>query len=312
MYTVDNIVESALRTSGDELSILIINEGFDDYIERLTDGSYHNFYLVEDIYKEKQWTSKSFPVNLKMQKRIQEIGIKNFDLIIVFNRAAAYSRATELSRTWHIPLIVIDHASSATKAPVPFFANINIENPEAMFNHNGIVSVGVTDQVTKSWHSPSQGFGISIPVPAKKYNVNIMANSQILIDSDLPEAYIKSLSIDINPRLFTVKPEEATIYLHLWKNVTPLMIDCMASGIPVVTFQSPDFADIINSQSCVLIEDITPVDKPSFLEEIKEFNKLPTIIENAKKQVASHTKEDFNTTWSQVLEYVSNNFYMRG
>jgi hypothetical protein len=307
MYPINNVIESALRKPTDRLSLLILNEGYDQYIERLAEID-HDFYIVNELYNVPQWVSKTLPANVTRVTRTHELGLTKLDGIIVFNRAGLYEKAYQISKAWHIPLVVIDYASSVSKVPLPFFANVNINNVQEMFNRNGSVTVGLTDDITKSWYSQYQNLSLTIPIPAKK--IDRKPQGKILVDSFLPEAYIQSLPINFDQK-FTTKPEEADIYLHLWQNITPLMIDCMASEIPVVTFQSQDFAEIINSQACVLIQDLSVVEQSTFLTEMLQFPKLETIKQNALKYTEPNTKNNFEQTWSQVFNHLASNYYIR-
>ena len=310
MYTINNIVQSALRKSDDRLSILVLNEHYDDYIKRF-EYLDHDFYLANDMYGVPQWASPLGFNNIHIANRLQDHCLSHIDAIVVFNRAGLWERAKQLSDTWHIPLIVIDITCSANHVPLPFFATVAVNNPPQLFQRNGHVSVGITEDVANSWQSPYQSLSMHIPIAPMPIQRKENAD-KILIDTSLPQEYIDSLPFVASPDKFTTDPTEAKIYLHLWRNVTPLMIDCMASDIPVITMSDQDFVDIINKQACVLIQDLQIVGQTTFLEEIAGFPQLGKITERAKEYANQTNMEEFKNSWESVLRYATNNAYVRG
>jgi hypothetical protein len=141
---------------------------------------------------------------------------------------------------------VVDLASSVTKAPLPFFANVNVQDPNVLFARNGLLSVACTKLVKDSWLSQNTAFSTIIPIPHQPLIVED-ERDKILIDKALPEQYLKTLPITVDQNRFTTDKAKGIVYLHLWQNITPLMIDCMAAEIPIVTFQSADFQEIVKS-----------------------------------------------------------------
>jgi len=310
MYTINNIVQTAIRKPEDRLSILVLNEHYDDYIRRL-ECLDHDFYIANDMYGVPQWNSPKGFNNIHIANRLQDHCLSQLDTIIVFNRAGLWERAKSLSNVWHLPIIVVDITCSINHVPLPFFATVVVNNPPQLFQRNGNASVGITEIVADSWQSPYQSLSLPIAVPPIEIESKEAA-SKILIDTTLPQEYIDSLPFVASPDKFTTDPTEAKIYLHLWKNVTPMMIDCMASGIPVITMSDHDFAEIIKEQSCVIIQDLNIVGQPTFVDEIMGFPQLNKIVENAKKYANRTNVEEFKNSWESVLRHVTNNTYLRG
>ena len=294
MYTINNIVQSALRKSDDRLSILVLNEHYDDYIKRF-EYLDHDFYLANDMYGVPQWASPLGFNNIHIANRLQDHCLSHIDAIVVFNRAGLWERAKQLSDTWHIPLIVIDITCSANHVPLPFFATVAVNNPPQLFQRNGHVSVGITEDVANSWQSPYQSLSMHIPIAPMPIQRKENAD-KILIDTSLPQEYIDSLPFVASPDKFTTDPTEAKIYLHLWRNVTPLMIDCMASDIPVITMSDQDFVDIINKHKKGLdtIQELISVwappvenDTTSYIKHVSQRSGIPSNV------VFSPTKTNF-------------------
>ncbi len=309
MYTIENIINTTITDEYKRQSILIINEGHERYIEKLCKTP-HDFYLIEGIVDTQQWTFQDKPNNLHIQHQSYS-DVKSIDLIITFNRAGLYEKAQEVSKSLHVPVVIVDMASSISKVPVPFFANTNITNSDIMIGRSGIVSVGCNPFITKSWLSNTTGFGTTIQLPYQEIDRSRAVN-KILLDTILPEKYISSLPITVNDELFTIEPMEASAYLHLWQNITPLMIDCMASNIPVITFKSQEFNEIIEKEACILIDDINIVAQPGFLSEILRFDSITEIVDNAKKFTEEFTLDNFIDEWNSIFNYTQNHFYTRG
>jgi hypothetical protein len=194
---------------------------------------------------------------------------------------------------------------------MPFFATPNIQNKEILFNSNGVVNVGMSSAISQCWLSNSSNLTIPInhiPELIEKNNTE----NKILIDSVLPTQYLNSISIDKeNNKVFTTDPQNAAIYLHLCTYITPLLIDCMATGIPIVTLKSLELQELINYKACIILSDIKVINNPKFLNDILNFPNLKDIISNAKIYI-SDIENNFVDLWTKVLTHVSGSFYIRG
>lgn len=307
MYTIENVVNSVTRQNK-PLSILLFTDAYDDSISLLCETG-HNFYLVCEANNVWQWDIPARPPNLTVATTMNSLNKRSFDFSIVWGRASNFDKGYNISSAGHIPVIVIDMASSFSKLPMPFFTSATIDHPEAMFQRSGIVSVGITEIITKSWYSNYTKFSTTISLPSRPFNTT--SKDKILIDRTLPQEYLNKVPIDISN--FTFDPQEAQLYLHLWQTVTPLMLNCMASKVPVVTFNSIEFKDIIDNKACVLIENIGDVANPTFVTEIESFISNANIIDNAYTYtLQQNTIENFVQQWNRVLDYASNHFYLRG
>lgn len=311
MYLMQNIIKNALDENKDKLSILILNEDNEDYIYNLSKLN-HNFYIVQENNFNFNWRYDFVPNNLIFINNYKNFAIKNLDCVIAFDRISTYEKASSIANQYHIPLIIVDLASSLIKNKIPFFVNSNIDNSNIIYLRNGNVSVGISDFVTKSWHSHRQYFGTTIlPITEQIISKN---KEKILLDMLLNKDYINNFPIKIDSDRYTTNPENAMLYLHLWKNLNPLMLQCMASEIPVITFNSDDFHEIIEEEACILLEDISSLNKPNFLQFILEFANKKNIISNAKNFIKKRVNEENNflKSWSSLLNYVCNMPYLRG
>lgn len=311
MYLMQNIIQKAIDQKKDKLSVLILNEDNEEYIYNLSKLD-HNFYIIQENGFTFNWRHNFIPNNLIFVNNFRDFGIKEIDCIIVFDRINTYEKASLISKQYHIPIIVVDIASSLLKSKVPFFINAKIDNPNITYLRNGNVSVGISNFVTDSWHSYKQYFGTTI-IPITEPIIS-KSKEKILIDMWLAKDYIDNLPIKINSDNYTTNPENAIVYLHLWKNINPLMFQCMASEIPVITFNSEEFNEIIEEEACILLEDINVLNKPNFIEFILDFANEKNIIANAKNFINKRINEENNFTksWNNLLSYVSNMHYLRG
>ncbi len=307
MYPIENIIRNSFKKQNEKLSILVINDNNNDYVERLAYELDHTFYVIQHGCV---W-NKSTKENIILCGNVNEISNRYIDLIITFNRLAGYEYAEKVSLDGHIPIITIDTVSGLLKAPVPFFTTINFTNIDKIALRNGEASIGTSEYVSRSWHNPYQNLSLSIPILAKKIKTTQTAK-KILIDSSLPKEYIESINLNLNEK-FTNNPEEACIYLHLWQNVTPLMLDCMNSDIPVTTFQSKDFDQIIEQKACIVLQDLNQVNSDNFIDSIMNFKYTDIIKKNALSYVKNNLdNKNFRENWNKVLYHTCNKCFIRG
>ncbi len=138
MYQLENIIRTATRSSDDKLNIIVMCDNEEDYISALCQTG-HNFFLFTEQYHLSQWKRevKHTPLNLRICRNPLFSFERAYDLIICFNRLGQWETASGLSRAWHIPIVTVDIVSNATKLQHPFFANLSIDNPEAMYQRGG-------------------------------------------------------------------------------------------------------------------------------------------------------------------------------
>jgi len=303
MYTIENIIRTLDRKPEDKLNIILVSDNYDDYVERLCETG-HDFYIIDA-----PWHRDNRPANLNIVSNGSNL--KGMDFIIVFNRAQLYESAGGMSGMWHLPLIVVDCASPMSKVQIPFFTTVNVNDEHMMTSRAGMVSVGTTQFITDSWLSPRTRFSTTIPIP--HIQIDIEPNpTKVLIDKQLPQQYLESLPIEFVNERFTTAKEEAGIYLHLLQTVTPLMVDCMASKIPVVTFQSIEFNEIIEKHACIIMTDIAQAKQSTFVTGIRGLSHLPQVLDNAYDLVIDNTIDKFVSKWNRILNYTAQQFYLRG
>ena len=312
MYLAQNVIRSAIRESEDPLNILVINDLSYDYLERLAlCFPQHKFFMVQSICKDNnQWDRPIACENLKYYVDFHELDDTYFDVIICFNRLEAFSIANNISNMYHIPLINIDFASAHTRYPVPFGANLTTQ--DSYINNRGIVSVGSTDFITGSWKVHNSKIGATIGLPYKIFNKNPNAY-KILVDKTLPQEFYDGLPINFDENLFTSDINEAAIYCHFLPNPTCLLLDCIASEIPIVSFNSVDLNEYLQEKFLIIIDNVSKLSHPNFAIEVKKFMESNNTLQNAKKYVEEHNKEiNFKNKWNNILTYCSNTFYQRG
>lgn len=296
MFKIENIIRSATRKAGDKLNILIFQEGNEDYIERLCLTG-HNFYCISDYCTVFPWRRKEKPKNLHIYKEFIGSGVVSFDFIIVFNRTRMYEDAIKVSSVGHIPIIVVDTIGAMTKVPMPFFTTAQINNEAAMYARNGIVNIATTEIVEESWYNVNTSFAYTIPIGG---NEQVLSGEKILIDPTLPKEYLESLPINVlDGSKYTTKPYNVKCYLHLWQNITPLMIDCLCSDIPVITFKSLEFQELIDNNSIHIIDNLLDF-------EYVNLNGIGTKYDKEKNDMSNFIKE-----WNNIFNNFISGYYTR-
>lgn len=302
MFVIENIIRKLTVTKNDKLNIIVYNDGNEDYINRLC-WLDHNFYI------QNGYNLPTKPYNLFNGL---DQSVRAYDAIIVFNRANMYDHAKQLSDKNHIPIINVDLVGSNSLLPIPFYTNVNMENAAALYQKSGTISVAASKEIYESWSNASIGLSTTIQIPS--IQLNPQQPQSILLDPQLPNEFVQSLPITILEPLFTTNIDRAAVYLHLWQHITPLMLDCMASNIPVVTFKSVEFNNIIESKACIIIDDIKYFNVPNILQQLLAFKNLDVIKRNAVEYIEKRdtNKQDFIDRWTRIFNYVKKNIYMRG
>lgn len=307
MYTIRNIIESASENTKQKLDVLIVNEFDDSYVESLCLTN-HNFYMLESIDDmPKQWNSETKPYNLNIVRSLSEI--RSLDCIVCFNRGNAFNVADKISSVYHVNLINVDFASSQLIFPSPINSQVNIEINEAIARQ-GAITVGISKNVTASWVNQLTGFSITIPHYYDRFE---SVRTKILIDPNIPQETLSTLPIQLDSSTFTTNKNEACAYMHLWTNQNKLMIDCLASSIPVMCLDSPDMKDFALNKACIILPSIEQLNIPNLKEQlmsVAESNNIATFGLNYIEKV--HDNSFFLECWDKLFRYASNLMYLRG
>ena len=308
MYTIRNIIETASGKTKEKLDVLIINEFDDSYIETLCLTN-HNFYLLGNVKElPQQWNSQTKPHNLNIVANLTEL--RDIDCIVCFNRGNAYNVGKNISTQFHVNLINIDFASSQLIFPSPINATVNIPLQEAIARQ-GAISVGTMKHITASWANQRSGFQITIPHYYEKFEP--ASRSKILVDPNIPQDTLATLPIQLTPDIYTTDKNEACAYLHLWKHVNKLAIDCMASEIPVVCLDSPDVKDLAFNRACIVLPELEHLKLEYFKDKVLQIADQYGIVANAKRYVEMvHDNDFFLDCWDKLFRYASNLMYLRG
>ncbi|MHA1941989.1 MAG: hypothetical protein ACW97P_09710 [Candidatus Hodarchaeales archaeon] len=309
MYPIENIIRNACPDKG-RLSILVVNEANDDYIEVLANNLDHDFYLVGSISDFPQWGKKTKPTNVKIVASQHHIPNRYIDAIITFNRGMMCNKALDISNSIHCPSIVVDLVSGQSKVPAPLSSTITLDNPDELYLKNGDVSVGINEFVVRSWTSNIPSFNTEINYPGVEYQ--IQPARKVLVDRYFPKQSFDHLQIILDNNLYTTEISEASLYLHLWNGINTTLIDAMRNKIPVlITRGSPDLEYLVANQLCIVVDDARLFNTPDNFEKVMNFDALSGIVENAYQYVSKFTNEDFSNKWNNVLSHVSNKSFVR-
>jgi|GEM_PF-3264061 len=311
MFAIENIIRNASSEEKEKLTILLVNETMDEYCSMLANSLPHDFYLVTGIANFPQWGTESKPSNIHIVDFMHEIPSRHVDAIIVFNRGAMYERAENASRNLHVPLIVVDFASSITKVPCPLHATLNLPNPEVLYGRSGDACVANSKDVSRSWISQIPCLSVEINYPGRTIQKDQDANF-ILLDNTLPKQSVEGLGVNVNNGLYTNVIEKASMYLYLWHNKNTMLYDCMRNRIPVIVPKgSQDLGDLASQQLCLVVESPTMFNDPANYEQVLKFDGLPQLVENAYNYVSKFTEEEFGNKWNNLLGHVCNKGFVR-
>jgi len=308
MYTIRNITEAASGKTRDKLNILIVNEFDDAYVKNLCLTN-HNFFILNNVKDlPQQWASDDLPHNLTVLNSFSDL--RFLDAIVCFNRGNAYQFAQNFSSQFHVNLINVDFASSQLIFPSPVNSSVNIPLQEAIARQ-GVISVGTTKQITASWANQKSGFQLTIPHYYDKFEPT--NRSKILVDPNLPQDTISTLPVQLTPDIYTTDKNEACAYLHLWKHVNKLAIDCLASDVPVVCLDSPDIKDLSFNRACIVLPDMDHLKLENFKDRLLQLSQQHGITTYAKQYLeAVHDNDFFLECWDKLFRYTSNLMYLRG
>lgn len=311
MFPIENIIRNASAGEKEKLSILVVNETNDDYCEMLANNLPHDFYLVRSLVDFPQWGKQDKPSNIHLLDFVNQIRTRYIDLVIVFNRGAMYEKATQVANSLHVPLIVIDFATSQTKVPCPLGATLNLPDPQMLYTRNGDAAVGHSRFVCRSWVSNIPSLSVEINYPGRTIEKS-KDDRFVLIDTTLPEHSVRSLGINPNNGLYTNKIEDAAMYLYLWHNQNTTLFDCMKNRIPVVVPQgAQDIGELVNQQLCLVVESPAIFNDVQNYEKVLKFESVPQIVENAYNYVSQFTEEEFGNKWDNLLGHVCNKGFVR-
>jgi len=299
MFAVENIIRSLEKK--ERKRIVVFGDYEADYIRQLAKYVDHDFIHITNINPELNMQDFG---HVKVYENEMVAPLRSIDLVMCFNRVNTYNKAKQFSNIWHVPIVVIDTSSSFLSAPCPQMANLNINNEDLLFSQEGCFSVGVNEYITDSWSYQDRGLAYTVEPVAEK--IERKTKGKVLIDPELPKEYLDSLNF-ITEEYFTTNLEEATCYLHLWKNVNTLLYKCIASEIPVIVLDDQnDLKDLYVNQACILMRNIEAAKWPEIIKMAEN-----TDFAKAKEYVKDFTAEKFKQRWESILSVTSNIFYKR-
>jgi len=289
---MENIVRAATRKEEDTKHIIVINEQYDELVKRICLTG-QEFYILRGS-NSVAWNSLEHPHNLHIVNNLITACRRSFDFILCLNRANCYEEALRLSTVLHIPIIILDMTSSASKIPRPALSKINFPNMHLLEHRSAICYVGLSSIITESWSvTPNESFKTTIPLFPMTLN---HSGDKILLDRSLPPEYYSQIKVDISNPKFTGNIEEAGAYLHVWENITPLLIDCIGSKLPVVSLGNmpPELSDLT----------INHIHSPDLLYSL-DVKQLKVSDQNTTTQF------EFVQSWNNLFKFINNFFFKK-
>lgn len=315
MYLIDNIIERVFSEDKEKLSILIGQQSKPWYVKMMC-ATGHNFYAIPELYMDiqKSIEKDQMPANLKFVESMSHTPVRSIDAIVSLGRGDSWERCRRISSAYHIPMITVDFASSEAGVYMPIGASV--DDKSKINNRGGFLSVAMTPRINASWQDSTKIITSVIPPYAKKSEVS---GNKILVDEHLPKQFIEMMPVKITEDRFTISTQDAGIYIHLWTGINNLMMDCMASRIPVVIPNDPlfikEYKDFIDLQSVVVVEEdiFRSMKDPDIVKKIKSFGPINQILDNAERIADKlQSKDKFIEDWNKVLRYCANSTYIRG
>lgn len=308
MYPINTIARSAEKDR--DLNILLFNDSCVEYVKSFYCLENVNFYLFENRFKSSRWiNSIPLPENVSIIRRNESI--KDIDAIVSFNRGVSYEESKMLSDHLHLPIVVVDFASSQTLIPFPFFSTSNVNNREQVFARSGNISVGINEGVTNSWSSPYHNASITIKPLSPVVSFYTHPRKKVLVSKSIPEDFIKELPQNLFSGIeITKNIQEAGVYFNLWTNLDEDTITCMNNEIPVVSFQTSEIP-----KDCYFLvnqDNVNTTLKQILSGQLSQ--EQSAIIDNTKKaakEYADTSLEDFKRGWNSVFNFIKNTTYIR-
>ena len=330
MFVMKNIINSVLRSGGDEkLNIVTLCEHDEKYISLLCQTG-HNFYIPTGETSSR-WVSETCPA----PPNLHILGEKSdtppsFDFIVCHDRLENYDQAMSLSSLMHLPIILVDHCVAPKKTPVG--GNFSIGDPERLSRFPDI-TVSLSSEISNGWEK--NGLDLVVPIgidterfsPAESRSSNNIFNEKlspkrVVFDNAVTQSVAATIFSALGRSEHSVLPTDSDIlqkeeiyregdyFVNSWATVTVKLLEAMACGNVPICFRTPDTESFIDhGKDGYLVE--SPLDLASLVAHLDENPSISKEVGQRARQkiIDNHSIDSFLSKWSHVLSYMRSQFY---
>lgn len=332
MFAVGNVIRSATRrSSGDPLNILTICNNNEKYIALLC-ATGHNFFLLKRDPFNWKAPIENKPSNLQVID--QNWPSSYFDMILCNDRLDQYHFAAELSQSFHLPIVLIDHCSSHVIKPECAFGTVSVDSPEALIR-NCAANVCTSEYANKSWPGSNLRLTIPIGIDTDKFVIphvpildeafgENLTPTRIVFDNNTQPQVGDSIFSSFTKNSHTVIPTDTDIgekervyqqgdyFISPQNHVTVKMLEAMACGNIPICFSTPDIDAFIQHgvDGFVLNE---PSEVPDLIGKLDSLapEERAGISQKARDKVVAtqSTPEEFVSKWNGIFSYMRSQYY---
>ena len=332
MFAVENVIRSATRrSSSDPLNILTLCSNNEKYISLLSKTG-HNFFIIAQ--NGSQWKGQIEQRPANVQQINQSSTTPSFDMILCNERTDQYDMASDFSRNFHLPILLIDHTSSNVVRPNNAFAEIQIDSPHSLIK-NCAATVSVSEYVKGSWPGRSLSLTIPIGIDTEKFSIprprvvdeafgDSLTPTRIVFDNNTQPDVGDSIFSSFPENSHTVIPTDTDIaekdriykqgdyFVTAQNHVTIKMLEAMSCGNIPVCFSTPDIKDFIENGTNGFVLN-SPEEVPVLIGQLDDLSteERAKISQKAREKVLSAvcTPDEFVSKWNGIFSYMRSQYY---
>jgi hypothetical protein len=258
MFITSNIVRSVTRSKDSRLRCISICRENEKYLHTLSNINCDIYILPHAGLSGWKTTVSEVPDNVfVLTKDLDKCNLPAFDFVMCHGRMQEFDLAHSLSSSLHIPIVTVDHVTTAVKQKLPMdsLANIHANN---LAHRVGDINISISDKIKHSWNSSTHGISISIPsVINEKYTKGTTKKSRdFVIDNNIPNDFAGKIQNPIDKFGCALRfgPESEIdissfkYYINTWNNIDNKTLEAMACGCVTISPKTDETETIIKHE----------------------------------------------------------------
>ena len=318
MTIVNNVLRSIYRLQNSDtskLNILTICKNTEKYIALLAQ-TLHNFYIPQNNV----WNSTIEKRPSNVYHLSSTMCFEPLDYVVCYDRAEQYEEALQISKSLHIPIILIDMCSKPLIRPSHI---LEVMNPIDLnvLDRNVTLEVYNNRHIEMSWRN-SNKLSITIPIgiDINKFQNQQLDQTLISIDNNTEQQVGAQVGRQIQnsyPALPTdhENPEDITLnktryFINTYKSITVKTLEAMSAGNVVISLKNTDTENFIQHQETgILIDKIEQIGE--VIEFLEKSNTIRTKIAQQARQkiILEHSMENFLNKWLGAFNIAQSTFF---
>ena len=318
MLITNNVIRSATRDKSTRLACVVICRENETFLENLAKLDC-DFYIIRQPGLS-DWKSAiaNKPDNVYLIEDLTDMLGVPVDFAICNDRLQEFDLGYQVSLLAHIPLVLIDHVSSDIKQKLPLFASVG--DNQSFYTRPSDINISLSENIKKSW--PSNTISICIPplINESCFDYEVDSKEGVLIDNNIPQDAVNVIANVFNRADCTFRyvdntncsdPKNYKVYVNTWNNIGTKTLQAMAAGCITISPRNKETESLIEHEKNGLL-----FEGPKHLYDLvdKSLNGdyshiIKNSVETAREM--SCNEEVFLQKWKQVLDYISNLFYIR-